>query len=63
MTNLHDASFKALLVMKKTVEYLDEDCLDPQCHECKPWRPLWEAINELSEALAEKRDEQGVTHD
>ena len=58
MTNLHDAAFKALLAMQKTVEDLDEDCLEPRCHECKPWRPMREAINELSEALAEKRDEQ-----
>ena len=58
MTNLHDASFKTLLVMQKMVEGFDEDCFDPRCGECKPWRPLREAINELSEALAEKRDEQ-----
>jgi hypothetical protein len=57
MTNLHDAASKALLVMQKTVEYLDEDCLDPRCDECKPWRPIREAINELSEALANKQAE------
>ena len=58
MTNLHDASFKALLIMQKLVVGLDEDCLDPRCDECKPWRPMRESINELSEALAEKRNEQ-----
>jgi hypothetical protein len=58
MTNLHDAAFKALLAMQKIVKDLDEDCLDPRCHECKSWRPMREAINELNEALAEKRDEQ-----
>ena len=57
MTNLHDASFKALLIMQGAVEWLDEDCLDPRCDECRPWRPLREAIKELSEALAEKREE------
>jgi hypothetical protein len=46
--------------MQKTIEalQLDDDCLDPRCAECKPWRPMREVINELSEALAEKRDEQ-----
>ena len=60
MTNLHDAAFKALLAMQKTIEalQLEEDCLDPRCAECKPWRPMREAINELSEALAEKREEK-----
>jgi hypothetical protein len=58
MTNLHDASFKALLAMQKMVEDVDDDCLDPRCWECKTWRPLREAINELSEALAEKREEK-----
>lgn len=58
MTNLHDASFKALLAMQKMVEGFDEDCFDPRCDECRPWRPLREAIKELSEALAEKRNEQ-----
>jgi hypothetical protein len=61
MTNLHDAAFKALLTMQKTIEalHLEEDCLDPRCGDCKPWRPMREAINELSEALAEKREKNG----
>jgi hypothetical protein len=41
--------------MQKMVVDLDEDCLDPRCGECKAWRPLREAINELSEALEEKK--------
>jgi hypothetical protein len=49
---------KTLLMMQKTVEDVDEDCLDPRCDECKAWRVLREAINELSEALAEKREEK-----
>jgi hypothetical protein len=61
MTNLHDAAFKALLAMQKTIEalHLEEDCLDPRCGDCKPWRPMREAINELNEALAEKREKNG----
>ena len=55
MTNLHDAAFNALLAMQKTVEDVDEECYDPRCGDCRPWRPLRDAINELSEALAEKR--------
>jgi hypothetical protein len=58
MTNLHNAAFKALLAMQKMVEDVDEECYDPRCGDCKTWRPMREAINELSQALAEKRDEQ-----
>ena len=30
--------------VKKMMRYMDEDCGDPDCAECKHYRPVWAAI-------------------
>ena len=56
MSDLHDASFTALLAMQQAVGGLDDDCFEPRCADCKPWRGMRKAIAELSEALDARGD-------
>jgi hypothetical protein len=43
---------KALLDRLEVVTLgLDEDCGEPGCPDCKPWRPVWDLMKDLRTAI------------
>ena len=45
------AARKALDAMKDVEESVDEDCDEPDCEDCRPWRPFRSAIEGLEYVL------------
>ena len=44
LRRLHEVNQELLGAVKQMMRYMDEDCGDPDCAECKHYRPVWAAI-------------------
>lgn len=61
MSELETAARMALERLKILTLGLEEDCGEPDCEDCKPWRPIRESIGQLKTAL-DRNESPQVTH-
>lgn len=61
MSELETAARLALERLKIMTLGLEEDCGEPDCGDCKPWRPIRESIDQLTTALERNKSLQ-ITH-
>ena len=51
MSDLEKAARQALDKLEIATLGVEEDCFEPECEECKPWRPVWLTIRNLRAVL------------
>lgn len=44
LRRLHEVNWELLEALELMMRYVEPDCGDPVCPECKHWRPIWSAI-------------------